>query len=68
MLGGRLFDRFAGHPLMAAMLALMALCMAVAPLSPSLMVLTGIFICLGMAEGTLDVGGNTLLTWLWGHG
>lgn len=68
MLGGRLFDRFAGHPLMAAMLALMALCMAVAPLSPSLMVLTGIFICLGMAEGTLDVGGNTLLTWLYPTG
>jgi fucose permease len=68
MLGGRLFDRFSGHPLMASMLAVMALAMAVAPLSPSLVVLTCVFVCLGVAEGTLDVGGNTLLTWLYPSG
>jgi MFS transporter, FHS family, Na+ dependent glucose transporter 1 len=68
MLGGRLFDRFPGHPLMASMLAVMALTMALAPLSPSLTVLTCVFVCLGIAEGTLDVGGNTLLTWLYPTG
>ncbi len=68
MLGGRLYDRFAGHPLMASMLAIMALAMACAPLSPSLTVLTCVFVCLGVAEGTLDVGGNTLLTWLYPSG
>jgi FHS family Na+ dependent glucose MFS transporter 1 len=65
MLGGRLFDRFSGHPLMASMLAVMVLAMALAPLSPSLVVLTCVFACLGVAEGGLDVGGNTLLTWLY---
>ncbi len=64
VLGGRLYDRFPGHPLMASMLGLMALTMALAPLSPSITVLTCVFVCLGVAEGTLDVGGNTLLTWL----
>ncbi len=39
MLGGRLYDRFPGHPLMAGMLALMAVTMVLAPLSPTLLVL-----------------------------
>jgi len=68
MLGGRLYDRFPGHPLMAGMLALMAITMALAPLSPTLTALIGVFVCLGAAEGTLDVGGNTLLTWLFPTG
>lgn len=68
LLGGRLYDRFPGHPLMAGMLALMAVTMVLAPLSPTLLVLIGIFVCLGTAEGTLDVGGNTLLTWLFPTG
>ncbi len=68
MLGGRLFDRLPGHPLMASMLATMALAMALVPLSPSLVVLTCVFVCLGVAEGTLDAGGNTLLTWIYPSG
>ncbi len=68
LLGGRLYDRFPGHPLMAGMLALMALTMVLAPLSPTLLVLTAVFVVLGTAEGTLDVGGNTLLTWLFPTG
>ena len=68
MLGGRLYDRFPGHLLMAGMLALMAVTMVLAPLSPTLLVLIGVFVCLGAAEGTLDVGGNTLLTWLFPTG
>ena len=65
MLGGRLFDRFPGHPLMASMLAAMVVAMVLVPLSPSLSALTCVFVCLGIAEGTLDVGGNTLLSWLY---
>ncbi|HCL29145.1 MAG TPA: hypothetical protein DIC52_11995 [Candidatus Latescibacteria bacterium] len=68
VLGGRLYDRFPGHPLMASMLGVMALTMALAPLSPSITALTCVFVCLGVAEGTLDVGGNTLLTWLYPSG
>ncbi len=68
LLGGRLYDRLPGHPLMASMLAIMAVTMVLAPLSPSLLVLICVFVCLGAAEGTLDVGGNTLLTWLFPTG
>jgi len=61
--GGRGYDRIAGHPLMAAMLTLMALMLALAPLLPSLPLLTVVLFALGLGEGALDVGGNTLLVW-----
>lgn len=66
--GGRLFDRFPGHPLLAGMLAIMTVAMIAAPWSPSLLVLSIIFVVLGAAEGALDAGGNTLLTWLYPTG
>lgn len=68
MLGGRLYDRFPGHPLMAAMLAVMAAMMLLAPRCPSLTILTLVFVVLGIAEGSLDVGVNTLITWLFPRG
>ena len=68
MLGGRLFDRFPGHPLMAGMLALMAVSLAAVPLSPTVSILTGILFVLGFGEGALDAGGNTLLVWLYPTG
>lgn len=61
--GGRGYDRFAVHPLMAVMLALMALMLALTPLLPWLPLLTVVLFVLGMGEGALDVGGNTLLVW-----
>lgn len=68
MAGGRLFDRWPGHPLMAAMLLVMAAGLSLAPLSPALPLLIAAFALLGAAEGALDVGGNTLLTWLFPTG
>ena len=68
MLGGRLFDRLLGHPVMAGMLALMAVCLVAVPLSPSVMVLTVVLYILGFGEGALDAGGNTLLVWLYPTG
>lgn len=61
--GGRGYDRLAGHPLMGAVLLVMAAMMLLAPLMSSLALLTLVLLALGMAEGTLDVGGNTLLVW-----
>jgi FHS family Na+ dependent glucose MFS transporter 1 len=63
LLGGRLFDRFPGHPLMALMLAGIGASMAAVPLCSTLATLTAIFILLGVSEGALDAGGNTLLSW-----
>ncbi len=68
LLGGRLFDRFAGHPLLVAMLAIIALCMVVVPLCPSLSLLLFVFSVMGVSEGSLDAGGNTLLVWLFPTG
>jgi MFS transporter, FHS family, Na+ dependent glucose transporter 1 len=61
--GGRGYDRIAGHPLMGAMLGLMALMLVLTPLLPWLALLTVVLFALGLGEGALDVGGNTLLVW-----
>ena len=68
LFGGRGFDRFPGHPLMAMMLTGMAVCMALVPACSTLVTLCIVFAALGMLEGVLDVGGNTLLTWLFPTG
>ena len=62
--GGRLFDRMRGHPVAAAALLSMALAMALVPLMPSLWLLIAAMLVLGAAEGTMDVGLNTLLVWI----
>jgi len=66
LLGGRIYDRQAGHPVIAVALILVAICMALTPAIPLLWGLALIMVLLGGAEGSLDVGGNTLLIWLHG--
>ncbi|MGC9396847.1 MAG: MFS transporter [Anaerolineae bacterium] len=66
-LGGRLYDRRSGNPVMGTMLLLIALSMALIPLIRVLWMLIGLLLLLGMFEGALDVGGNTLLVWLHGE-
>jgi FHS family Na+ dependent glucose MFS transporter 1 len=66
LLGGRLYDRFPGHPIMAASLAVIAVTMAVIPLVSWLSVLIAVFFIRGLASGACDVGGNTLLVWVHG--
>ena len=65
--GGRLYDRSPGHPLMAVVLIIMAVMMALAPLISLLWLLVAALLIMGAAEGTLDVGGNTLLIWVHRH-
>lgn len=60
--GGRLYDRaIPGHLLMAASMGGMALCLALVPLISWLWALTGALFFLGLCEGCLDVGANSLL-------
>jgi FHS family Na+ dependent glucose MFS transporter 1 len=68
LLGGWLYDRVPGHPVMAAALAVLALMLGIIPLAPLLPLLTAALLFLGMAGGALDVGGNTLLVWVHGRG
>ena len=63
LLLGRLYDRLPGHPLLIAVLALMALSVAAVPLIGHIVFLAAVLYLVGIAEGTLDVGGNTLLVW-----
>jgi MFS transporter, FHS family, Na+ dependent glucose transporter 1 len=67
VLGGRLFDRVKGNPLMGIMLILMAAMAALVPLISSLLLVIVVILILGTAEGVLDVGGNTLLVWVHRH-
>ncbi|GAB4414397.1 MAG: MFS transporter [Anaerolineae bacterium] len=66
-LGGRLFDSKPGHPVMALMLVGMVATLILIPLMPLLWLLIAILLLLGLAEGALDVGGNTLLVWVHRH-
>ena len=62
--GGRVYDRWRGHPIMTVCLLVMALMLAAIPAMPLLWSLILVVFVLGLASGTLDVGGNTLLVWL----
>ena len=63
-LGGRLYDRLPGHRVIAVGLGLMALVLFGAPTVPLLTGLAAVLLIGGMAQGTVDVGGNTLLVWV----
>jgi len=65
--GGRLYDRVSGHSLMAVVLVIITVMMALAPLISLLWLLAAALLIMGVAEGTLDVGGNTLLIWVHRH-
>jgi FHS family Na+ dependent glucose MFS transporter 1 len=65
-LSGRAYDRFPGHRILALALLATSLTAALVPVLRSLWPLVGIFFLLGIVQGTLDVGCNTLLTWIHG--
>lgn len=66
VIGGRGYDRIAGHPIMSIMLVMIAITLAITPIINVLWVLIIIMLVLGAAQGALDVGGNTLLVWVHG--
>ncbi|MCA1553158.1 MAG: MFS transporter, partial [Chloroflexi bacterium] len=67
VVGGRLYDRTAGHRVMALVTVAMAILLALVPVVPALVVLTVLMFMLGTNEGALDVGSNTLIVWVHGH-
>ncbi len=64
VLGGRGYDRLPGHMLMGLALLGMAGAMAAIPMIGLLWVLALLMVLFGAMEGTIDVGGNTLLVWV----
>lgn len=65
VLGGRLYDHYAGHPILAIVLGIMIFGIALIPFIPLLWILTAILFFLGALQGVLDVGCNTLLIWVY---
>lgn len=63
LLCGKLFDRAPGHRVLAAMLLMLALTAALVPFAPALWLLLTVSLVMGLAEGGVDVSGNTLLVW-----
>lgn len=65
-LSGRLYDRMKGHPLIGAALVLVAVALSLIPLIPLIWLLAFVLLIVGLGEGLVDVGGNTLIVWLHG--
>lgn len=65
LIGGRLYDRLPGHRVMAGVLAVIAGMLLLVPIVPLLWLLAAALLILGLGEGALDVGGNTLLVWVY---
>ena len=63
LLGGRIYDRLPGHPVMGCVLLVMAGAMALVPVSSHIVLCAAVLLLVGITEGTLDVGGNALLVW-----
>ncbi len=66
-LSGRLFDRRPAFPFLAAVVLLTAAMLALIPLMSSLGLLAALLFIMGLAAGSIDVGGNTMLVWLHGN-
>jgi FHS family Na+ dependent glucose MFS transporter 1 len=63
-LSGRLYDRVRGHSIIAGVLLATALTFVLIPSIPLLHLLIVVVFALGIAEGAIDVGGNSLIVWV----
>ncbi len=61
--GGRLYDRLAGHAVMAVAIGVMVIAALLTPLAPLLWLLFVIMFTMGLGQSVVDVGANTLLVW-----
>ncbi|MEE4195353.1 MAG: MFS transporter [Anaerolineae bacterium] len=65
--GGHLYDRFKGHLIMAVCFILMAISMAVMPFIGNMWIMAGVMMLNGFSMSLVDMGTNTLLTWVHGE-
>jgi FHS family Na+ dependent glucose MFS transporter 1 len=64
LVAARLYSRLPGNGVLAVALVWMAILTATIPWLGSLWALIAVFALIGVSVGLLDVGGNTLLVWL----
>jgi FHS family Na+ dependent glucose MFS transporter 1 len=67
IIGGRVFDRLPGHPVLGIAQLFAAVLIFFIPLAASLWVLLAILVCKGFAEGFVNTGANALLVWTHGE-
>ena len=67
MIGGRVFDRLPGHPVLGIAQLFAAVLIFFIPLAASLWLLLAILVCKGFAEGFVNTGANALLVWTHGE-
>ncbi len=67
LIGGRVFDRVRGHPVLGAAQLAAAALIALVPLAPWFWLLLVIAACKGFAEGFVNTGANILLVWTHGE-
>lgn len=65
-LGGRVFDRVPGHPVLGLAQLAVAVLLGVVPLLPWFELVVAVVGCAGVANGLINTGANTLL--IWTHG
>jgi FHS family Na+ dependent glucose MFS transporter 1 len=65
-MGGHFYDRRAGHPVLVAALLLATLSLALVPVQHTLLFLGGVVLLLGLADGVIDVGSNTMMLFRFG--
>src|SRR5262245_63090470 len=65
-LGGRVFDRVPGHPVLGLAQLAVAVLLVVVPLVPWFGLVMAVVGCAGVANGLINTGANTLL--IWTHG
>ena len=66
LLSGRAYDHWPGHPILVLVILSLSVGMALTPLGPWLWLLALILGAVGLAEGAIDVGANTLIVWTYG--
>ena len=64
LLGGRIYDRVPGHPLLGGALLLLAATFSLVPVIQQLWLLLLLIVIMGLAAGIIISGSNTLLVWV----
>ena len=67
MIGGRVFDRVLGHPVLGIAQLFAAVLIFFIPLAPWFWLLLFFVVCKGFAEGFINTGANALLVWTHGE-
>jgi MFS transporter, FHS family, Na+ dependent glucose transporter 1 len=65
ILGGRVFDRMRGHPVLGMAQLISATLIFFIPLAPRFWLLLAIMFSKGLSEGLVNTGTNTLLVWIY---